>query len=218
MPDSGDNGNGYGPSGGLVSVLENRINTLDRQQRDLASDIASLGGQMERSLKAAVDSFGRQMDALSTKVDERSKIPWPALGVMLSFITIIGGLVWYPVKTQQERLETLTARFAENAVTKSDLDYRLNVTGQRRDDYQRQNEIRSASNLEAINSIRDKIVPRGEHEEKWRAADQRFNDVQRQLEEVKRAFGDTFSLRDALQSMQKRIDGLETANSALRKQ
>jgi hypothetical protein len=59
-------------------------------------------------------------------------------------------------------------------------------------------------------------VPRGEHERVWKGYDDRDKDLQRQLDEVKKSYENTFSLRDALQLMQKRIDSLEAAPPARR--
>jgi hypothetical protein len=131
------------------------------------------------------------------------------LAVMLGFITTIGGLVWYPVQSNQQRIEAAILRMSDVAVTKPELDLRLLATGQRRDDFQRTSEQRDNEANAKIEQLRDKIVPRGEHEEKWRSADQRFVDIQRQVDDQKRAFGDTFSLRDALQQIQRRLDSVE---------
>jgi DNA repair exonuclease SbcCD ATPase subunit len=225
-PSTGDNDLGT-PGQMYIGVLENRISTLDRQQRELAQDIGNLGSQMERSLKAAVDSFGRQMDALSSKVDERSKIPWPALGVMLSFITVIGGLVWYPVKYNQDKLEAAVVRIADSAVNKTELENRLGTAAQRRDDFQRATDSRIDSLQRQEDVMDQKIVPLDWHKDKWAANERELgnlrdtaqrseNNLQRQLDEVKRSFGDTFSLRDALQTMQRRLDSLETFQSSAR--
>ncbi|WP_407150519.1 hypothetical protein [Bradyrhizobium sp. ORS 86] len=47
---------------------------------------------------------------------------------MLSFLTIVGGLVWYPVKEGQERQQRVIEKMAEATVTQKDLDIRLAAT------------------------------------------------------------------------------------------
>lgn len=53
------------------------------------------------------------------------------------------------------------------------------------------------------------IVPRGEHEQRWTATGETQATMQRQIDEIKKSFGDTFSLRDAMQQLQRRIDMIE---------
>ncbi len=192
-----------------LDVTNNRVSTLETSVRDLASSQAQLGIRLSAEISAVSNALSAKLESLTGQFADRSKIPWPALGVMLAFITTVGGLVWYPVKDRQDALQAAVLKIADSAVSKSDLEYRLSVSGQRRDDFQRQSEYRDKELDRQVEQIRDRIVPRSEHEEKWRGSDQRFSDLQRQVDDVKRAFGETFSLRDALQIMQRRIDALE---------
>ena len=109
----------------------------------------------------------------------------------------------------QDRIEATLLRFDERFVTVKELETRLAATAQRRDDFQRLAEARFERVESDVAGIRKEIVPRAEHAEKWRGADGQRADQQRQIEEMKRVFGDTFSLRDALIQMQRRIDALE---------
>ena len=192
-----------------INVLGNRVSTLERGQRDLSGDIVALGSRFEKALEALTKSVDDRLDLLSSKIEERSKIPWPALGVMLTFICVIGGMAYYPIQTTQNRIEATLLRFDERFVTVKELETRLAATAQRRDDFQRLAEARFERVESDISGIRKEIVPRAEHEEKWRGADGQRADQQRQIDDIKRAFGDTFSLRDALLQMQRPIDALE---------
>lgn len=205
------NGTGDAPIGNDVNVLDTRVGVLERSQRDLAGSLAELSSHLDSTIKSLEAGIGRQMDALSTKIEERSRIPWPALGVMLSFLVVIGGMAYYPIQNTQARLEATLLRFDERFVNK-ELEWRLAATAQRRDDFQRPAEARFERVESDISGIRKEIVPRAEHAEKWRGADHQRGDLQRQVEELKRQFGDTFSLRDALIQMQRRIDALEGQN------
>lgn len=196
-----------------LDVTNNRVSTLETSVRDLASSQAQLGIRLSAEINAVSNALSAELKGLAGQFADRSKIPWPALGVMLAFITTVGGLVWYPVKDRQDALQTAVLKLAENAVSRNDFEYRLRLSGERRDDFQRMAEVRDKDMEAKVEQLRDRIVPRGEHEEKWRGSDQRFADVQRQVDDVKRAFGDTFSLRDALQQMQRRIDALESVKS-----
>lgn len=195
---------------------------------------------LSNATASQINGLSQQISNLSTKLDERAKIPWPALGVMLSFLTIIGGLVWYPVKEGLDRQQRVIEKMLETSVTQKDLDVRLTATGQRRDDWQRQSEDRSKRNSDAVadltkssvprgeheekwrtiddaikrnqtrlDEITKMIVPRGEHEEKWRGNDGRMADEQRQIDELKKAYSDLYNPRDALTTMQRRLDDIE---------
>jgi hypothetical protein len=66
-----------------------------------------------------------------------------------------------------------------------------------------------AAMLDLINKSHAAILPRGEHEEKWRTNAVSQSDLQRQIDEVRKAFGDTYSPKDALRFMQERLDRIE---------
>lgn len=64
-------------------------------------------------------------------------------------------------------------------------------------------------NAEDIKRIDSNIVPRGEHEERWRAQDQALAGEQREIDEIRQDLGSTYSLKDALTHMQTDIDKLK---------
>lgn len=84
-----------------------------------------------------------------------------------------------------------------------------------------------SQNAKDITQLKEDLVPRGEHTEKWRANDNRFDDQSRQLvavqnllteqikgesasiDDLKHQFGATYGLRDILADIQKRMDRLE---------
>lgn len=156
---------------------------------------------VEQSLQA----ISQQIGALGSKIEERAKIPWPALGVMLSFLTIVGGLVWYPVKGDLGRLETAMIKIVDSVPTNREIE----ASSKRRDDWQRQVEERF-SRVETKQEVDKKeIVPRGEHQEKWAGQTQITANLQRQIDEFRRDFGSTYSLRDAFGNVQRKVDELE---------
>jgi hypothetical protein len=193
-----------------LDVTNNRVSTLETSVRDLASSQAQLGIRLSAEISAVANGLSAKLEGLAGQFADRSKIPWPALGVMLTFITIVGGLVWYPVKDQQDTLRTAVLRIAENAVTKADLDYRLSVTGQRRDELQRVTEERFKRLDSDVRDIENGLVTRGEHQKWWSSQDQAVANVQRQIDDLKKAFGDTYSLRDGFMQVQRRLDMIES--------
>lgn len=69
---------------------------------------------------------------------------------------------------------------------------------------------RSERDILAINSS---IVPRGEHEGHWANTDAAIANLQKQIDQQRQDFGSTYSLRDALADMQRRLDKLESGGA-----
>jgi hypothetical protein len=53
------------------------------------------------------------------------------------------------------------------------------------------------------------IVPRGEHQERWRAQEASVANVQREVDQMRDDFGSSFSLNDTLKALMERVDRLE---------
>lgn len=66
--------------------------------------------------------------------------------------------------------------------------------------------VRNSDDIRAINVS---IVPRGEHEGHWTNTAAELANLQKQIDQQRSDFGSTYSLRDALADMQKRLDKLE---------
>lgn len=65
---------------------------------------------------------------------------------------------------------------------------------------------RSERDIAAINGA---IVPRGEHEGHWANTDVAISNLQKQIDLQRQDFGATYSLKDALTQINKRLDNLE---------
>jgi hypothetical protein len=57
--------------------------------------------------------------------------------------------------------------------------------------------------------LADSVVPRGEHESKWGTQAAVDAGIQRQMDELRAAFGATYSLGDAIKDLGARLDRLE---------
>lgn len=69
----------------------------------------------------------------------------------------------------------------------------------------------TARNTDDIKQINANIVPRGEHQGHWDITAGQIVNLQKQIDQQRNDFGSTYSLRDALADMQKRLDKLEGA-------
>lgn len=171
-------------------------------------DIGALE-QRVYGLEQGVAGISSQIGALSSKLDERGRTQWGVLasiaGVVLTFVIALGGLAYWPIQAQQQDAKLVLARVVEilqglpeRFVTIRELDARAGRT---------QSDLtRLAADLRQIENV---TVPRGEHAERWRALEASDAALQKQVDDLKRQFGDTFSLRDALIQMQRRMDNLE---------
>jgi len=174
---------------------------------------------LETNFVALSKNITDQFQALNLKMDERGK---PQYTLLIGLVTVgialtgaIGALAYTPIKNDISRLELITGKIAETSANNHDLevlekqiDQRF-INGQaRRDDWQRQSELRSEKNAQAIESLRGIVVPRPEMEEKWRGNDWRFADLQRQSDEMKKSFADLSPAKDLIGSLQRRVDEL----------
>lgn len=153
------------------------------------------------NVERAIQSVGDNVAALSAKFDKKSEIPWQALGVMLGFVGLIGGALYWPIREGQSELKSamveVTKVLSRDFVTIRELDNRSARTV----------DERKRLELDITNIERD-LVPRGEHTERWRGFDNQVANLQRQIDDQKKAFGDTYSLRDAMQQYRRELDDL----------
>jgi hypothetical protein len=116
-----------------------------------------------------------------------------------------------------ERIAKGTEQLRDSTMSRNEIDQRFLTYGQRRDDFQKNTDARLERLQHDIDLGNAGLVPRGEHERVWKGYDDRDKDLQRQLDEVKKSYENVFSLRDALQAMQKRIDSLEALPNVARR-
>lgn len=206
MPNSGNgNGNGDGEGVGarhyvdaIQAQLGERVTNLGRRQTDLETEMRSGFRQMESSITSFTNETRTSIAALSTTLAERNKPQWQALSVMLAAIVAIGGLVYWPIREGQTRIDTTLNRMNETMVTRQEMDWRQ-ARGQE-----------DRSRMESsIADVREGLVPREEHARVWSNYDQRLADQQRQLDELKTAASSTYGARDFLLDTRERLDRLE---------
>ena len=192
--------------------------SLDAESKYAALDDRVLGvvrhvRGLEHTMRENFGALAVRLDRLSTEMSAGQKTQWPvvwaAMGVCVSILGLIGGILYYPIRSELaetkativEVRKDLADRFDKMStgfVSRQEIDWRATRAGGDRD---RAGKV--------IATIRDAQVPRAEYEERWRGADQRNVDMQRQIDQVRAAFGETYSLRDFVRQMQERIDRLE---------
>lgn len=78
----------------MTAQLGERVTNLGRRQSDLESEMRSGFKQMESAVASLANEMRGSVAALSTNIAERNKPQWQALGVALTFCTILGGLAY----------------------------------------------------------------------------------------------------------------------------
>lgn len=182
----------------LTAQLGERVTNLGRRQSDLESEMRSGFKQIESSMAAMSSEMRSAVAALSTNMAERNKPQWQAIAVALSFCTIVGGLVYWPIQGATSRLESSISALAEKMVTQKDLEYRQ-VRGQ-------EDRARTDAN---VADLRAAQVPRTELERVWTSDDQQKAQLQKQIDELKAAAAGTYGARDVILDLRERLDRIE---------
>jgi hypothetical protein len=156
-------------------------------------------------VEKGISDIASGLAALSTKFDKKSEIPWQALGVMLAFVGLIGGALYWPIRETQSELKVAMVEMTKvfgglgaQFVSIRELDAR---TARGQADFTRINSD--------IRSIEAAQVPRAEHAERWRSIDRDFANFQGQITQLRNDFGSTYSLKDALARMERELEYLK---------
>lgn len=118
-----------------AGVLEQRVYHIEKAVQDqatatasqlqqLAASVSQQISQVQSSTAQQIQALTTQIGNLGTKLEERAKIPWPALAVMLSFLVVVGGLVWYPIsenlRDTKLNLVALDKEVSANYITRAE--------------------------------------------------------------------------------------------------
>ncbi len=174
-------------------------------------------GQRVSAIESSVNKLTNTVDNYIQRSQENSKTPWGLIiSAMMAGWVIFGGIGWLaysPVRENQTRYESamVTMATAQAALVETlRTDYlsrdEADTRARRSEEDRRRVDDRM---LRFETYLSEKIVARPEHEEKWRSSEQRFADVQRQIDEVKRLYGETYNARDIIQNLQAKMDRLE---------
>jgi uncharacterized coiled-coil protein SlyX len=140
--------------------------------------------------------FGEMMTTQVNGSNGYSKL-YMACTVVLSITGLFGWIILNNQSSkdaeQNERIETL-----EKTKTSKDLSSeKFRIVEKELDTLE--------SKFKALD---EKIVPRGEHTEKWKANDQAFLNIQKQIDDIRKDVGSTYSLGDKIKEMQEQINRL----------
>lgn len=153
-------------------------------------------------LEQSISGISQQIAGLAQKIDARAQTNWPVIigfgGFALSIMVAIGGMAYWPIREAQSDLKAIAAK-------------QTDVIGSLGDRFVSIRELEGRSGRTQSELARLNADIGSQELNMRRSIEQADGNLQRQLDDMKKAFGDTFSLRDALLQMQRRIDQLEAA-------
>lgn len=213
------------------SVLENpaviiqRLSTVEVNLSSLSTHLDGMAQRMDAQAKAQSDKidqmftsfdkrFSEQIGSTNAQLAERGKTPWglliSAMGVMIVIVQGLSSLQFGPVRADIDRLTTALSTVATNTTSNAAFSEFKSTYDANRLTARQDNDNRFA----AIENKFQGQVPRGEHEQIWASYNQRFIDVQRQVDEVKAAQGSVYGARDFLLDIRERLDRVERQRTA----
>ncbi|MDU0341342.1 hypothetical protein [Bosea rubneri] len=150
-------------------------------------------------LEQGVAGLSNQMSGLSQQIAARGKTNWTVIigfgDIALSFMIAIGGMAYWPIRETQSdmkatiaKLTDLQAGLGERFVSIRELDARSSRT--------RQDIDRLNTDFTALDVTSRRSMEQGDA------------NLQRQIDDQKKAFGETYSLRDAMQQFRRELDEL----------
>lgn len=126
MADDDMNGNGAERhyQDALQAQLGERVTNLGRRQTDLEAEMRSGFRQVEAAMQGLANETRSSIAALTTSIAERNKPQWQALGVALTFCTILGGLAYWPINAATTDLKGSVAIITEKMVSQQEMEWR----------------------------------------------------------------------------------------------
>ncbi|WP_147049166.1 hypothetical protein, partial [Methylobacterium gnaphalii] len=145
-----------------LGVTNQRVFTVEKGLADLSSAQERQGLRLSAEIEGVFTKLTSEIRNLSPQFAERTKVPWGAIGVMQVGVIALGGVLYWPIRENQSDFKDALRELKTTMISRSDVDYKFSVTGQRRDDFQRMSEQRDKEMDGKIEQIRDRIVPRSE--------------------------------------------------------
>ena len=184
---------------------ETRVAALAERVDNQGNRLVQIEGAMNRGFAAVENSIS----ALSTEMRTGSKPQWQAISILATVIIAVfggvGALVWVPVKADISEIKQEMRSDRRDAVSvEAFQNFRQQYDGNR-----------SAYRIDVDNSFRKveeklkDVVPRGEHDREWRNTEQRFTDMQRQIDETKKFQQGLVSAPDYLKGLDERLRLIE---------
>ncbi len=199
--DMSSNGNNFDPMASWARLSER----VENQGKDIVD--------LRSNMNTGFQSVNAAIGTLSNELRSNSRTQWPAIWAALSvgvaILTGLGFMALQPIKdsivqirddakVQVSASAQAIGTVVDKMVTQKEMEWR---TARGAEDRQRMEG--------SVKDVRDAQVPREELDRVWASYDQRFNDQQRQLDDLKTAQGSVYGQRDFMLDLRERLDRVE---------
>ncbi len=183
---------------------------VEGQSRDLVD--------LRSNMNTGFQRVGSDINSLANEIRGNSRTQWPviwsAVGVCFAVVVGIGSAVYVPIRENiaeaKSDIRSLgDSSLSVNAFVDFKNTYENNRIVSRNEYIDKFSQINAR--LEKIDSV---TVPRAEHERTWLNYDQRVEDIQRQIDDIKTVQGSVYNQRDVIRDILERLDRAEARNRA----
>lgn len=152
---------------------------------------------MEAAMQGLANETRNSIAALTTSIAERNKPQWQALGVALTFCTILGGLAYWPINAATTDLKSSVAILTEKMVTQKEMEWR---SARGAEDRKRTDD--------ALVDLRASTVSRNEWSERNLARNGEISELSRRIDELRQEVGSVYGTRDVITDLKRQVDTL----------
>lgn len=150
-------------------------------------------------LEQSITGISQQIAGLGQKIDAKGQTNWSVLTgfaiVTISILGLLGNQALSPIKDGQSDLKLAMVEFAK-------------AQSAMPDKYVSIREVDARSARSQTEMVRLNTDLNAQEVNLRRSMEQADTNLQRQIDEQKKAFGDTFNLRDAMQQYRRELDDL----------
>lgn len=163
----------------------------------LTDSVARLSSKMDSAASA------EDVRALSVKID---KLAQPSPTQYTTWIAAAGLIISIMVG-----FYTLGVSPIKDAIGKNDADTRIALEKVERDSKSARADIAAE-----LKDMRNSVVPRGEHEQRWRSLEATDTILGARIDETRKTLAELYSPKDAFKDMQSQINDLRTVISKIK--
>ncbi len=189
----------------MQAQLGERVTNLGRRQSDLENEMRSGFRQIEQSFTSFTNETRLALNTLSSSLAERNKPNFQALGVMLTAMVVLGGLLYWPIRETTTDLKQTLRDYVATSVSRQEMDWRSTRGAEDRD-----------RTDESIKDLRLASVTRAEWGERNHARDNEIAEINRRLDEIRQEVGAVYGTRDVIIDLKKEVDTLRQRLSSYR--
>lgn len=150
-------------------------------------------------LEQSISGISQQIAGLSQKIDAGRQTNWGVLisiaGFSLAFAGAVGGLAYMPIREAQSDMKVVLARQTDVLASLGDRFVSI-----------RELDARGSRTRQEVDRLNTDLTAQDVNLR--RSMEQADANLQRQIDDQKKAFGETYSLRDAMQQFRRELDEL----------